>query len=68
MAELLLKVEDLALRRQGREILSRVALEVPAGCVHALLGPSGSGKSSLAYALMGCVGYTPDAGRRPDPV
>jgi Fe-S cluster assembly ATP-binding protein len=34
-----------------------------AGQVHALLGLNGSGKSSLAYTLMGCEGYVPDSGR-----
>jgi Fe-S cluster assembly ATPase SufC len=59
----ILQVENLSLRRDGRDILRRVNLTVRAGEVHALLGLNGSGKSSLAYTLMGCAGYTPDAGR-----
>jgi Fe-S cluster assembly ATP-binding protein len=43
--------------------LRRLNLTVRGGEVHALLGLNGSGKSSLAYALMGCAGYTPDQGR-----
>jgi Fe-S cluster assembly ATP-binding protein len=31
--------------------------------VHGLLGLNGSGKSSLAYTLMGCAGYKPNEGR-----
>ena len=62
MTETLLQVDDLSLRRGGREILRSVNLSVHIGEVHALLGLNGSGKSSLAYALMGCAGYTPDAG------
>lgn len=58
----LLQVENLALQRNGRQILHTVNLTVYAGQVHALLGVNGSGKSSLAYALMGCVGYEPDGG------
>lgn len=59
----LLRVEDLSLRREGREILRRVNLVVRSGEVHGLLGLNGSGKSSLAYTLMGCAGYVPSAGR-----
>ena len=59
----LLKIEDLWLKRNGREILRGVNLEVYPGQVHVLLGLNGSGKSSLAYAIMGCEGYTPDSGR-----
>jgi Fe-S cluster assembly ATP-binding protein len=59
----ILQVENLSLRRDGRDILRRVNLTVRAGEVHALLGLNGSGKSSLAYTLMGCAGYTPNAGR-----
>ena len=63
MTDELLRIDDLSLRRDGREILRHLNLAVRAGEVHALLGLNGSGKSSLAYTLMGCAGYTPDAGR-----
>ena len=63
MAEPLLRIENLSLRREGRDILRGVNLTVQSGQIHALLGLNGSGKSSLAYVLMGCEGYTPDAGR-----
>jgi Fe-S cluster assembly ATP-binding protein len=59
----LLKIERLSLKRNGRQILRDVNLSVYPGQVHALLGLNGSGKSSLAYALMGCAGYEPDEGR-----
>ncbi len=58
----LLSVEDLALRRAGRDILRGVTLAVRPGEIHGLLGLNGSGKSSLAYAVMGCGGYTPSGG------
>jgi len=59
----LLRAEGLSLRRDGRDILSRVDLWVRPGEVHGLLGPNGSGKSSLAYALMGCPDYVTEEGR-----
>jgi len=63
MNNTLLRVEDLSMKRDGREILSHVNLSVDAGEIHGLLGLNGSGKSSMAYTLMGCVGYAPDGGR-----
>ncbi len=58
----LLDIEGLTLRRAGREVLRRVGLKVGEGEIHGLLGLNGSGKSSLAYTLMGCSGYRPDSG------
>lgn len=58
----LLEIKDLSLKRDGREILRKVNLKVYPGQIHTLLGLNGSGKSSLAYALMGCEGYSPDSG------
>lgn len=62
MSEALLKVDNLWLQRSGREILRGVNLQLFPGQVHTLMGLNGSGKSSLAYTLMGCDGYTPDQG------
>jgi len=58
----LLTVEGLTLRRAGYDVLRGVTLTVRHGEMHGLLGLNGSGKSSLAYALMGCAGYAPEAG------
>lgn len=63
LQEPLLRIEKLYLQRDGREILNDVNLDIYAGQVHALLGLNGSGKSSLAYTLMGCDGYIPSRGR-----
>lgn len=41
----------------GREILKGVNLTVRQGEVHALMGPNGTGKSTLAYVLMGHPNY-----------
>ena len=44
-----------------RPVIKGVDLEVPSGCTTAIVGRSGSGKSSLARLLMGL--YTPQQGR-----
>jgi Fe-S cluster assembly ATP-binding protein len=41
----------------GNEILKGVNLTVKQGEVHALMGPNGTGKSTLAYILMGHPNY-----------
>ncbi len=63
MEQVLLKVEDLSVRRPGAEVLRGVDLMVGYGEIHTLLGLNGSGKTSLALALMGAEGYRPERGR-----
>lgn len=46
-------VSDLTVVRAGREILSRLSLEVASGSVTGLLGPSGCGKSTLMRSIVG---------------
>ena len=58
----LLELHDLRLRLGGHELLRGVELAVNEGEVHVLLGANGAGKSSLAYAVMGCEGYASLAG------
>ena len=52
-----LNVKNLHVSIEDKEILKGVDLIVNQGEVHALMGPNGTGKSTLAYALMGHPHY-----------
>jgi Fe-S cluster assembly ATP-binding protein len=59
----ILKVEKISLNLDGRQILKDLSLSIKAGTIHSVLGPNASGKSSLAYALMGCCDYFAQTGK-----
>ena len=59
----MLKIENLFLKLDRRPVLQGVNLEVERGEIHAILGANGTGKSTLAYTIMGLNGYRPDLGR-----
>ena len=54
---MLLNIKDLHVSIHGKEILKGVNLEVNKGEVHAIMGPNGTGKSTLAAAVAGKDGY-----------
>lgn len=52
-----LTVKDLHVAIEGKEILKGFNIEVNGGEIHAIMGPNGTGKSTLASALMGHPKY-----------
>ena len=52
-----LEVKSLHVNIEGKEILKGLDLTVEQGKVHAIMGPNGTGKSTLAYTLMGHPSY-----------
>src|SRR6266542_1653686 len=53
-----IEIKNLHVSIEGKEILKGVDLTVEQGKVHAIMGPNGTGKSTLAYTLMGHPSYT----------
>jgi Fe-S cluster assembly ATP-binding protein len=54
---MLLQLKDLHVAINGKEIIRGLNLEVNKGEVHAIMGPNGTGKSTLALAIAGKEGY-----------
>jgi Fe-S cluster assembly ATP-binding protein len=53
----MIKIKQLKVEIDGKEILKGLDLEIGAGQVHAIMGPNGSGKSTLSYVLAGREDY-----------
>lgn len=49
----MLKIDNLKVEIEGKEILKGISLHVKKGEIHAIMGPNGSGKSTLASVLAG---------------
>ena len=63
MAKSLIEIQDLHVKAEdGSEILSGVNLSISEGEIHALMGPNGCGKSTLASALLGSPEYIVESG------
>lgn len=53
MATLMIDVQDVAKRFGTNVVLKRVSLQLPAGKILGLIGPSGAGKTTLVKAVLG---------------
>jgi len=58
MSDYLIKLHNINLVRQGRQILKDIQLEVRAGEIITLIGPNGAGKSSLLKLALGLIPQT----------
>ena len=52
-----LEIKNLHVKIEDKEILKGLSLTIKQGEIHAIMGPNGTGKSTLAYTLMGHPNY-----------
>lgn len=55
MGEAILRIQDLTLHASGRPVIEDFSIEVAPAEIIALTGRSGSGKTSLAHAILGAL-------------
>jgi Fe-S cluster assembly ATP-binding protein len=59
----LLEIKNLHASVDGKEILKGISLSIGAGEVHAIMGPNGTGKSTLSNIIAGREGYEVTSGQ-----
>lgn len=58
-----LKIENLCVSVENKKILKDFNLEIKSGEIHAIMGPNGTGKSTLSKVIMGDTNYTIEKGK-----
>lgn len=53
----ILKIKDLCVEVENKQILKDFSLEIKSGEIHAIMGPNGTGKSTLTKVIMGDPTY-----------
>lgn len=57
-----LKIVDLCVSADDKQILNKLSLEIHSGEIHAIMGPNGTGKSTLSKVIMGDPNYKIESG------
>ncbi len=57
-----LEIRNLYVSVHEKQIIENFSLSVPKGEIHAIMGPNGTGKSTLSYTIMGHPAYHASAG------
>lgn len=58
----MLEVKNISLSKDQHQILKNLSLSINPVEIHSILGMNGTGKSTLAYTIMGLPGYVVDEG------
>jgi Fe-S cluster assembly ATP-binding protein len=58
----ILEIKNFSVKIENKQILNNVNLTIKSGEVHAIMGPNGTGKSTLASAIMGAPAYEVTSG------
>ena len=58
----ILRIDNLTVNINGKEILKDFSLEIKSGEIHAIMGPNGVGKSTLTKVIMGDPNYKIEKG------
>jgi len=59
----MLEIQNLYLSLNGKPIITDLSLHVNESEIHGVLGKNGTGKTTLAYLIMGVGNYIPSAGK-----